>query len=188
MIPFIEYLSEAIAVDAVNSTPGKDEDVVLQGRFQPPTAGHLKAIKAAYTKYHKPVVIVMIKGSKSDVFFDSKIQKKVFEKMLKGIPHKFLDIDNGFVGEWINALRNKGSEPIALFCGSDRVKTYSSQINRYKEKLNLNIKVEEIQRSGEDISASKVREALKNKDFELFKKNMDKSTWSLFDELGKFIK
>lgn len=188
MINFQEFLSEAMAVDAVNVTPGKSEVVVFSGRMQPPTAGHLKAIKAAYSKYHKSVVIVLIKGTKSDIFFDTKIQKKVFEKMLKGIPHEFLELDNGFIGEWIHALRNKKIEPIALFCGSDRVKSYSGQINRYKEKLNLNIKVEEIQRSGEDISASKVREALKNNDFELFKKNMDKSTWSLFDELGKFIK
>jgi len=187
MISFVEYLAEAIAVDKVNTVPGKKEVVVLQGRFQPPTAGHLKAIKAAYKKYKKPVAIVLIKGGKSDVKFDSSIQKKLFKAMLKDVPHSFIELNNGFVGEWIHFLRNKKIEPIALFCGSDRVKSYEAQINRYKETLNLNIKVEEIARTGEDISASKVRQALKDDDLETFKKNMHKTTWDFFDELKKKI-
>jgi len=186
MKSFTEYLNEAIAVDKVNTVPGNKEVVVLQGRFQPPTAGHLKAIEAAYKKYKKPVVIVLIKGAKSDVFFDSKIQKEIFEKMLK-VPHQFLELSNGFIGEWINELRNDGFEPKALFCGSDRVKSYEGQIKRYSDKLNLDIKVEEIARTGEDISASKVREALKNDDIELFKANMHKSVWNMFDKLKKKI-
>jgi len=187
MISFKEHLAEAMAVDAVNTTPGKTEVVVIQGRFQPPTAGHLKAIKAAYKKYHKKVAIVLIKGAKSNVKFDSKVQKKAFSAMLGSVPHMFIELDNGFIGEWIHFLRGKKIEPIALFCGSDRVKSYEGQIARYKETLNLNIKVEEIARTGEDISASKVRQALKDDDLETFKKNMDKSTWSMFDELRKLV-
>ena len=49
MKTFVEYLNEAIAIDAINTTVGKDEVVVIQGRFQPPTAGHLKAIEVALT-------------------------------------------------------------------------------------------------------------------------------------------
>jgi len=187
MKSFIEYLDEAIAVDAVNTSPGKKEVVVLQGRFQPPTSGHLKAIEAAYKKYNKPVVIVLIKGAKSDVFFDTKTQIQIFKNMLKSIPHQFLELSNGFVGEWINELRNDDFEPIAMFCGSDRVKSYQGQLKRYTEKLNLNITVEEIARTGEDISASKVREALKNDDLEQFKLNMHKSSWSMFDKLKKMV-
>ena len=107
--------------------------------------------------------------------------------MLSGVPHEFLDLDNGFVGEWIHELRKVNKEPIALFCGSDRKKSYEAQIKRYSEKLNLNITVEEIKRTGNDISASKVREALKNNDKDLFKANMDKSVWVLFDRLKKYV-
>ncbi len=187
MKTFVEYLNEAIAIDAINTTVGKDEVVVIQGRFQPPTAGHLKAIEVAYKKYKKPVVIVLIKGKNSDVFFDNKIQKEVFGKMLTSIPHLFIDADNGFVGEWIHQLRELNKEPIALFCGSDRVSSYKGQLNRYKEKLNLNLKVEEIARTGKDISASKVRDALKNDDLETFQDNMDKRTWKLFNKLKKLV-
>jgi len=187
MITFSEYLDEAIAIDAINTNKGKEPIVVIQGRFQPPTAGHLKAIKAAAKKYHMKVAIVLIKGAKSDVKFDTKIQKEVFSKMLTGIPHMFLEADNGFMGEWVHQLRNKDYEPKAFYCGSDRVKSYQGMIKRYQDKLNIDIKVEEIPRTGEDISASKVREALKNDDLETFKQNMDKRTWSLFNKLKKMV-
>lgn len=183
---FRELFEGALALDQVNTKPGKNEVVVLQGRFQPPTAGHLKAIKAAYKKYRMPIVIVMIKGAKSDVKFDSKTQKAVFEQMLD-MPHIYLELDTGFVGNWIHELRNMGKEPKALFCGSDRVKSYQGQINRYKDQLNLDIAVEEIARTGEDISASKVRDALKNDNFEEFKRNMDPSTYKLYDMLKRKV-
>jgi len=35
MIPFKNYLKEAIALDKINTKPGKLEVVVIQGRFQP---------------------------------------------------------------------------------------------------------------------------------------------------------
>jgi len=187
MKSFSEYLTEAMAVDAVNTNPGQKEVVVLQGRFQPPTAGHLKAIKAAYSKYHLPIIIVMIKGSKSNVQFDNKIQEALFKKMLKGIPYQIIELTNGFIGEWIDYLRNKNMEPKALFTGSDRKKSYEGQINRYKEKWNLSLKVEEIARTDEDISATKVRKALADDDFNTFKKMMDKSVWKDFDTLKKYV-
>jgi len=186
MLSFIELMEAALPLDKVNPNPAKKEVVVIQGRFQPPTAGHLKAIKAAYKKYRKPVVIVLVKGAKSDVKFDSKTQKAVFEKMLD-MPHMYIELDTGFVGNWIHELRNMGKEPKALFCGSDRVKSYQGQINRYKDQLNLDITVEEIARTGEDISASKVRDALKNDDFEEFKRNMDPSTHKLYNMLKRKI-
>ena len=187
MINFKEYLEEAIAIDKINTTKGKKKYVVIQGRFQPPTAGHLKAIKAASKKYNLPVAIVLVKGAKSDVMFDAKIQKEVFSKMLTGIPHIFLDTDNGFFGEWVHQLRNKNLEPVAFYCGSDRVSSYKGMINRYADKLSVDINVEEIARTGKDISASKVREALKNDDIKAFQDNMDKRTWSLFDKLKKLV-
>jgi len=184
---FKTFLKEAIAIDKINTTPGKKEVAVFAGRMQPPTAGHLKAIKAAYKKYHKKIVIVLIKGANSDVKFDSKTQKEVFSKMLSDVPHMFLDADNGFMGEWVHQLRNDNYEPIALYCGSDRVKSYQGMIKRYEDKLNINIKVEEIARTGKDISASKVRQALKDDDYKTFKDNMDKRTWDLFDKLKKMV-
>jgi len=184
---FKTFFNEAIAIDAISRTKGKKECVVFAGRMQPPTAGHLKAIEIAYKKYKKEVVIVLIKGKASDVFFDSKIQKEVFSKMLTSIPHQFIEADNGFFGEWVHQLREKNYEPIAFYCGSDRVKSYQGMIKRYADKIDINIKVEEIARTGKDISASKVREALKNDDLEQFKDNMDKRTWSLFDKLKKLV-
>lgn len=186
MISFKHYIEEgALALDQVSTKKGKDPVVAVQGRFQPPTLGHLKAIQQAYNKFKKPVAIVMVKGGKSEVFFDSKIQKKVFKAMLGSIPHVFVEVDSGFIGNFIDALRKDNKEPIAIFTGSDRVKTYQGQINRYIDKLNLDIKVHEIQRGDEDVSATKVRNALKADDFEAFKKLTHKNVHKMFDELKK---
>ena len=186
MHSFSDFICEgALAIDAVSTKVGKTEVVSVQGRFQPPTLGHLKAIEQAYKKFRKPVAIVMVKGGKSKIPFDAKIQKKVFKAMLGSIPHIFIEEDSGFIGNFVDKLRKDNKEPIAIFTGTDRVKSYQGQIDRYKEKLNLNIKVHEIQRGDEDVSATKVRNALKADDFEAFKKLTHKKVHPMFDELKK---
>jgi phosphopantetheine adenylyltransferase len=189
MISFKQYIAEsALPLDKIQVTKGRNEVVVVQGRFQPPTAGHLKAIKQAYSKYNKPIIIVAVKGGKSEVFFDTNYQKVLFKDMLTGIPHQVIETKTGFVGNFVDMLRKKNFEPIALFTGSDRKRTYSDQINRYKDQLNLDMKVEEITRTGADVSATKVRNALKSGDETEFKKNMDKSLWPRFDEMAKKLR
>jgi cytidyltransferase-like protein len=184
MESFRHFLDEgALPLDKVMTKRGTKEVVVVQGRFQPPTLGHLKAIEQAYKKFKKPVAIVLVKGGKSKIPFDEKIQKKVFKAMLGSIPHIFVDEDSGFIGNFIDKLRKDNKEPIAIFTGSDRVKSYEAQIDRYVEKLNLNIKVHEIVRGDEDVSATKVRNALKDDDFEAFKKLTHKNVHKMFKEL-----
>lgn len=188
MLRFKEYLTEGpLPLDQVSTKVGKKEVAVVQGRFQPPTLGHLKMIKQVYQKTHKPVLIAMVKGSKSKVFFDTKVQQEIWTKMLTGIPHEFVEVGTGFIGDWIDAARKKGLEPIALAAGSDRKKGYEDQINRYKEQLKLNMKFVEIPRTDEDISASKVRKALEDGDEKTFKQMMHKSTHSMFDKLRKLV-
>lgn len=188
MKTFRNFLTEGpLPLDQVSTEPGSKPAIVIQGRFQPPTAGHLKMIKQAHAKHKGTVAIVLVKSGKSDVKFDSTIQKKIFKKMLTGIPHVFVETSSGFIGDFVDALRRKGFEPKALYAGTDRKKGYEGQINSYKDRFNLDMTVEEIKRSDEDISATKVRDSLTNDDFEAFKKNMDKSVWPMFDALKKVI-
>lgn len=189
MKSFKTFLIEGpLGIDQVSTNKGKKEVAVVMGRFQPPTLGHLKAIENAHKTSRLPVAVVMVKGSKSDVFFDTKIQKEIFEKMLTNIPHIYIEVTTGFIGDFIDQLRKKNYEPKFIFTGSDRKSTYEAQINRYKEKLNLDIMVKEIPRTDEDISATKVRNALKDNDVETFKKLMHKDTYNMFDELKKKLK
>ena len=55
------------------------------------------------------------------------------------------------------------------------------------EKAPYQVEVETIQRTAEDISATKVRKALKDGNFESFKSMMPKELWDMFDELREYI-
>ena len=181
---------EAVKLEDVNTTPGKNKTVVIMGRFHPPTLGHKKLIEKAVKKYNAPVSIFIVKGAKTTkekAPFPFALQKEIFNKMTK-VPHRVYIISTGFVGEFIHELRNNDFEPVALMAGSDRLKTYKAQVKRYSEELNLNMKVVEIKRGEEDISASKVREALKNDDVETFEKMMDKKVHNTFKKLKRYVK
>jgi len=171
-----------------NTEPGKKEYAVVIGRMQPPTIAHKKIIEDALKKY-KNVLVGVIKGRKPSP--KSPFPVDLIVKILKDIFDGKVDIqvfERGFIGDIVYYLRTqKDGEPVVLFCGTDRVKTYSDQIKRYKDRFKLNIKVKEIKRSGEDVSATKVREAIKNNDKETFQKMVPEEEWKYFDELRKYL-
>ena len=185
---FKHFFLEALAVDAVNTEVGKTETTVIMGRFQPPTAAHIQIIKDAYKKYKLPVAVFIVKSKTEKSPFEVSLIEKILEAALKGIKYDIYVIDNGFIGEFIDILRNNGKEPKYLMAGSDRIKSYNGQIKRYKEKLNLSLEVKEISRSDEDISASKVRQALQDDDVETFEKMTDRSTHNFYKQLQKALK
>jgi nicotinamide mononucleotide adenylyltransferase len=166
-----------------STTKAKNQVVIVQGRFQPPTLGHLKAVKAAYKKYKLPVVINIVHGAGSSRPFDTDIQREMFDKMLKGIPHEILVSTTGFLGVTVDELRKANKEPVAVFTGSDRVKKYRQQSEYLELKANADIEVHEIPRTGTDVSATQVRTALATEDEKLFKKLTHKSVHSMFDQL-----
>jgi citrate lyase synthetase len=97
-------------------------------------------------------------------------------------------VPTAFIGELVHQARNRNHEIVRLFAGTDRVKGYESQIDRYKEQLNIDIKVDEIKRSDEDISATKVRNALIDDDWDTFKKMTAKLDKKDFIRLQNEIK
>jgi hypothetical protein len=179
---FLQYqkekrsLNEAVSLEQLPIQPGRKFATVFFGRFQPVTKAHTLIMLDMKSKYPsaEPFVYI-IKGEKSsldkernplDLAMQRKLIEKSTKKKVKGKNVK--EIPSGFIGEIIADLRKQNYEPIAIFCGTDRVKTYQDQINRYKERLNINIRIEETKRTDEDISASKVREAIKNDNYNAF--------------------
>jgi len=188
MISFKQYIDEAIALNQVIKTPGQHKVAVFMGRFQPPTKAHLSIIKQIEQREHLPVVVAIVRGSKTSQNksknpFDFETQKAIFRACLNNV--EIIQVSTGFIGEFVDILRRENKEPVVLYCGSDRLSGYQQQVNRYKTQLNLNLVVKEIPRTEGDISATKVRLALKNDDFETFKKLTDKCEWQFFDLLKK---
>ena len=176
------------SLDDIPKEKGKKPCAVIIGRMQPPTKAHVEIIKNALKK-HKNVLVAIVKGSKPSP--KSPFPVSLIKTILLEIFHNKVMIQvfsRGFIGDVVDYCRRLGFEPEVLYCGSDRVKTYEGQIKRYKEKLNLDIKVKEIKRTSSDISATKVREAIKNNDLDTFKKLTPEEEWKYFDTLRSYLK
>jgi len=190
----LALLKEAVTLDQVPLKRGGRKVVMFVGRMQPPSIAHVKIIEDMKKKYPsaEPVIFI-VKGegtglNKEKNPLDFNTQKRLLQTSTKNLTKNIYEIPSAFLGEMLKTLREQNMEPIAIFCGTDRVKSYQQQIDRYKLKLNLNIKVEEIHRTGEDVSASKIRDAIKQNDFETFSKMTVGYNKSIFDMLRSKIK
>jgi len=187
---FIDF----VYTEKIEIIPPKENSkkvAVFLGRFQPLTKAHVEIIRKIEKAEKLPVVVFIVKGKKTSQNkeknpFPLDIQIELFKKVF-GNKVEVKTIPTGFIGDIINTLRQEGKEPLVLYCGSDRVKGYEGQLKRYEDIFFANIKVKEVPRTNEDISATKVRNALKNNDFETFKKNTDKAIWNEFEKLKKYI-
>jgi hypothetical protein len=180
-------IHEALSLDAVNKTPGSEEVTVFLGRMQPPTKAHIKIIDDAWKKHKKKVIIAVVKSGNDDSPFPLKLVAAMIKKATTA-KFEILELSSGFIGDFISPLRDQGMEPTIILAGTDRVKSYAGQIKRYAEPFNLNITVEEIKRTDEDISASKVRAAIVNDDLDTFEAMMHKKLHPYFNKLKGYIK
>lgn len=146
------------------------------GRFQPFTNGHMACVEAAWEKFNIPTIICMIGVDESKV--DEKhpfpssmllsLYKKIFAKnrMIQDV----VLVKNANIVEIGEMLYKKGYQIKSWSCGTDRVASYSKMANKYAEQAHLtpDFEILEIKRSDEDISATKVREAILKDDYKTF--------------------
>ena len=182
-------LNEALKVP--HEEKGKKPVNMFVGRFQPFTLGHVKVFEKMYKENGLPVVVYMVRGGKPDPEkrpFDEDMQQAMFAKMKKQYP--FLEasivVPNGAIDTMFAAAR-PAYEPMMWGYGTDRKKSYGAMINKqsYRDDLGVDpsFKGYEIPRTGENISASKVRNALKIDDEKTFKKMTPKSIHGFYKPL-----
>ncbi len=184
---FKEVFTEALAIKDVNKDIGKYECSVFMGRFQPPTAAHIKIIDDAVKKYKQQVVVAVVKSGNEKSPFSFKLVKEILQKSCKQKP-RVIELKSGFIGDFISPIRDFGFEPYVLLAGSDRINGYKAQVKRYTDELNLQLTVKEIKRGDDDISATKVRQAISDDDIETFKKITSKGSHKFFKKLQKELK
>ena len=146
------------------------------GRFQPLTNGHMKCIEQAYHTTGMPTVICMIgvdesKTDKRHPFPTSMllpIYKKVLEKN-KMIADIVL-VKNANIVDIGLMLYEMGYQVRSWSCGTDRLADYEKMALKYVDRAQLadDFQMIEIKRSDEDISATKVRQALLDDDYKTF--------------------
>lgn len=166
---------------------------IVAGRYQPFTKGHIKVFEQLYKQNGYPVIACIVRGSKPNPEknpFDVDLQLKMFGSLTKQF--RFLEsavvIPTAGIDVIFNAIR-PAYEPALWGAGSDRVKAYQNQINRYGDELNVleEFKVHETKRTDGDVSATKVRQSLVIEDEESFKKYTPKSIHKYYHELKEVM-
>ena len=163
------------------------------GRFQPFTLGHAKVIEHLHKQNGLPTVIFLVKSKtkkKEDSFkrpFDEDMQVTMIKQIMREYPvENVFVIDTGAIDKMFNELRPK-YEPVLWGTGSDRMKTYGFQVNnqKYRDELGVDddFRLEEIPRTDDNISATKVRNALLDGDEKLFRKMTPKSLHKMYKQL-----
>ncbi len=170
MQKFSDFLSE------------KEDSVgIFSGRFQPPTLAHSDIINKM-SKENSRGIVYIVKGketskNKDQNPFDVEVQKE----MLEAIAPKNIKIEIISTGFFVDELNKFKNTKFVAYAGSDRGRVYTT-CTKYLENDNI-LEIKEIKRTDEDISASKVREALKDDDKETFNKMTDKNIHKMFKEL-----
>ena len=184
---FENELYEGIAQDLIHKEPGKTPVNILVGRFQPPTLGHIKVLRQLNAQNSLPcVVIQVISKSGKNQHFDESTITRIWMDIAK--QYKFIagikEATNGFLVPVLNALRPE-YEPVLWGTGTDRYKDYERMIKKYGEEANTlpDFRPFEIKRSGSNISATKVREALTADDESEFKKLTPKAEHKYYKQL-----
>lgn len=178
-------INEALNVPHPNQ--GKKPVNIFVGRFQPFTLGHVKVFEQLYRENKLPLVVLIVRSdrNKEKAPFSEDLQIAMFEKMKR--EYKFLEavriINKAGIDDIFAAVR-PAYEPILWGFGTDRKKNFEYMINHesYREQLGVDPEFSgyEIKRGDEDISATKVREALIIDDENGFKKLTPKSIHDMF--------
>jgi len=152
---------------------GNNNALVL-GKFRILTKAHAGIIKEGLKKFDG--VVVALISSK-----ETKSTKELRRKMLELTFGDKIEIFEATSGN-LMTLMNRTNENINwIMAGSDRVKAYEKMLERNKD-----VKVYEIPRTDEDISASKVIADITNEAY--FKKNTPKEIHSLYNEILEVYK
>lgn len=168
----ISVIKDDIQLNAKNlilkNLKGNNNSLVL-GKFRVLTEnGHIKLIREAQKNFDN--VVICLVTSK-----DSKHTKELREQMLlKTFPN--IEIIHAYDGN-INRILQKSKKNInAIYAGSDRVQSYQNQV-----KNMMGVKVLEIPRTDDDISATKILENIQNKSY--FLEHTPKEIHKLYESI-----
>jgi len=200
---FDEFISKLETIEESSpdeNTVKSDDDEkkkvnVILGRFQPFHNGHLKMAKTMKEKNGHPTYLIVVypghnKSGKSP--FDDELINKYMKSIVDN--HEEIEgysiMSRGLLGSAINKLINDGYDPILVGAGDDRKDDYEKQIDYIrmsdiKDQLNKDFELIETPRS---LSATEVRDTLKDEDFSKFKKMVPQSVSNLYNELLTKVK
>jgi cytidyltransferase-like protein len=184
-----QKITEALKIDYPEQ--GKEKVNIFVGRFQPFTLGHVKVLETLNKQNGYPVIVFLVKSKtskKEDAVkrpYDVETQIEMFNNVQS--EYKFLKqvivVPSAAIDVMFNELR-PNFEPVLWGTGTDRMKAYGYMVNNDKYREDLGVLPEfglyEIQRGDDDISATKVRQALIDGNSKEFNKMTPHSMHSMF--------
>tara|TARA_S200002703_G_scaffold159446_2_gene172936 strand:+ start:704 stop:2419 length:1716 start_codon:yes stop_codon:yes gene_type:complete len=151
-------------LDLTHKKQGRTAVNILVGRFQPPTLGHIKVLRQMHAKNGLPCVVINVRSkSGKNQIFEPETILNIWMAIAK--QYNFIEAireaNTGFLDQVLNALRPE-FEPVLWGTGTDRMKGYERIIKNYGPEADTlpEFQAFEIKRSGKNISATKVREAI----------------------------
>lgn len=185
-------LNEALTVKHMEQ--GKEPVNMFVGRFQPFTLGHAKVLESMYKENGYPVVVFLVKSKtvkKGDEFsrpYEEQTQVEMFNKVKKQYPFlkEIFVVPSAAIDIMFNEVRPK-YEPVLWGTGSDRMKAYGYMVNNDSYRDQLNVRADfalfEIPRTDDEISATKVRNAMLDGNEKEFQAMTPKAIHPMYNEL-----
>lgn len=178
------YITEALNMTDVN---------IIVGRFQPFTEGHKKCADYVYDKTGVPTVLCVIDTKKVDDKhpFLTKDIEGMFDDIVKNDPNiiGWVRVKNADIVANTEILKANNFIPVSWACGTDRFQSYDRMARNYSQMAGLSedFKAIEIKRGDDDISATRVREALLSDDRKEYEASMPKYLYGYYEVLKELI-
>ena len=157
----------------LKSLKGNNGCLVL-GKFRVLTKAHFNLIKLATKEFDKVLVCLV---SSKDTAKTEDLRLRMLEVALKQFGNK-VQIVKSSNGNLLRIISNSDFNINAVYAGSDRVSDYEKQLKNV-----LGMKVKELVRTDEDISATKVIANINNEKY--FKQNTPKEIHFLYSDILK---
>jgi cytidyltransferase-like protein len=206
--PFYSYKEFITTLETIDNSPkaknsltekedDKSKDLkkvnMLIGRFQPFHNGHLKMAKFLKEKNDLPSVVVVVypghnKSGKSPL--NEELIKKCMDSVVgeeKEI-EDYIIVQRGLVGSAIVKLLDKGYKPVLIGAGEDRTDDYTKQIE-YVKNSEIGDKMKDLKlvQTPRVTSATEVRNAIKDGDYQKFKKLVPPGVDKMYTALKSVI-
>jgi nicotinamide mononucleotide adenylyltransferase len=160
---------------------------IVLGRFQPFTNGHLKCCEKVYKDTGVPSVLCVIDTVKTDNKhpFLTKILWGSFQKLVKSYKSiaGIVLVRSANIIDIKERLEKKEYEAVSWSCGTDRYDAFSMMCSKYAPE----IKVIEIKRDDNDISATAIRNALLKGDKDFYIDNVPSELANMYDKLRNIM-
>ena len=156
------------------------------GRFNPPTIGHEKLINKVASVRADDYKIYLSKSQDSDKNpLPPLVKLKLMQKMFSKHSRKIMLNPSNMILDIATRLYNEGFRKVNMVVGSDRISEFKTMLNKYNDVKSrhgyYNFNEINIVSAGDrdpdaegamGMSASKMREAVKQSDFNSFKKGL----------------